>query len=166
MAAAATFLPRITKTLSSLGLINSYDEKDEFSLSEFAGTTHNASTDQNPPIDSKTKWISSFIELLPDPVALVSKSGNVFHVNKKFCLALKASAPTLLKDCNLLDLLHDRDRHKVLAGLDKCYILKDVVELIQVRCCTLGKLTSNYFECSLLLSSHGDDNMILVVLRR
>ena len=119
-------------------------------------------------VDLKAKWISSFIELLPDAVALVNKDGEISLVNTKFYSALKAPSSTVLKERNLLDLLHDHDRRSVLVGLERCHALKDEVDINLVRCCTLGcKLTSSSFDSSsLLLNSHGDEDMILVVLKR
>lgn len=156
VAAAVTFLPRITKTLSSLGFNSTFDDRDATRPSKYGHATQEASVTLEELAIAKERWISD----LPDAAALLSKAGDIQH-------ALAASVSALSEDSNLLDFVDDLDKCEVLASLDKCYASKDTVNLDLVRFYSLAnrKMPCSSFNCSLFLSSNGTENVIFIVLK-
>ena len=116
----------------------------------------------------REKWISSFINLLPDPVALLNKEGEIVYMNSRFHSITNVPLTNGPFNCSLLDLLHDRDKADVLAGLHKSFALKDIVDLAKIRCYSYYDRETHSFpiECSLVLSSSEQENMVLLVMKR
>ena len=109
----------LPKQKQSLGFTISFDDRDATRPSKYGHATQEASVTLEELAIAKERWISNFINLLPDAAALLNKSGDIQHVNKKFKHALAASVSALSEDSNLLDFVHDLDKCEVLASLDK-----------------------------------------------
>ena len=165
---ATSVLPRLSARYVDLQVTCDSDDMSTTAHSEAGATAFDSITPSSFMIESKAKWISSFINLLPDPVALLNKEGEIVYMNSRFHSITNVPLTNGPFNCSLLDLLHDRDKADVLAGLHKSFALKDIVDLAKIRCYSYYDRETHSFpiECSLVLSSSEQENMVLLVMKR